>query len=100
MAKERRTLHAGVSGSSVHSRIPNYYLIWQEAVTHCISKDLCEAEVSKCERHIGVCAASKPTKKVRRVFRKELRYLSPRLHALRLADLPVTWFPKPSSEGG
>ncbi len=51
-----------------------------------------------CERHIGVCAASEPSKKVCRVSKKELRYLSQRLRALRLADLP--WFPKPSSEGG
>ncbi len=68
------------------------------------SKDLCETAVSKCETLICVCAASEPTKKVCRVSKKELRYLSKRLRAVRLADLhvhvPVTWFLQPSSEGG
>ncbi len=63
---------------------------------------MCETAVSKCETLIGVCAASEPTKKVCRVSKNELRYLSKRLRAVRLADLhvPVTWFVQPSSEGG
>ncbi len=38
---------------------------------------------------------------LRKFAKKELRYLSKRLHAVRLADLhvPVTWFLQPSSEG-
>ncbi len=32
-AKERRTSHSCASGSSMHSRIPNFYLIRQEAMT-------------------------------------------------------------------
>ncbi len=59
-AKERRTSHAGASASSTYSHVPNFYLIWQEAKPHCSSKDLCETEVSKCEKQIGVCAASEP----------------------------------------
>ncbi len=59
-AKERRTSYAGASGSSTYSHVPNFYLIWQEAKPHCSCKDLCETEVSKCEKQIGVCAASEP----------------------------------------
>ncbi len=87
-----RTLHAGASRSSTYSHVPNFYLIWQEALTHCSSKDLCEAEVNKCERQIGVCAASAPTKKDRRVSKKGLHYLSKRLRAVRLADIPLLGF--------
>ena len=32
-AKERQTQHAGRSGSSITSHLPNFYLIRQEAIT-------------------------------------------------------------------
>ncbi len=44
-ANERRTSYAGASERSTYSRVPKFYLIWQEAVTYCSSKDLCETEV-------------------------------------------------------
>ncbi len=50
---EIHTLYAGASGSSTYSHVPNFYLIWQEAMTHCSSKDLCETEVRKCENKLA-----------------------------------------------